>query len=67
MAGSDLEAFKEQMKSELVDQTRMIIWEMLAESIREEREERQAKTTAPPVPPAFQFCSFDLDAKTSGK
>ena len=58
------------MKSELVDQTRMIMWEILTESRRaerEEREERQATTAAPLVPLAPQFRSFDLDAETSGK
>ena len=70
MTGSDLETFKEQMKSELVDQTRTIIWEMLTESKgveREEREERQAATVALPVPPAPPFRPFDIVVETSGK
>ena len=66
IVGSDLETFKEQMKCELTDQTRTIMREMLVESRRAEREERQA--VAPPsVPSAPQFHPFDLDAETLGK
>ena len=80
MSGPESKNLGEKLKSEIVEQTRAIMREMIAEF----REERQAAApVAPPVtpaapvapmppvvpttPPAPQYYPFDLDAETSGR
>ena len=57
MAGLDFKVFGEKLKAKIVEQTRIIMREMMAEFIREKKQE----------PPPPQLHSFDLDAETSKK
>ena len=55
IASFDPDAFKEQLKAEMAEQTQTIMWEMLAEMIEAAR---QKQHVSQPLP-------FDLDAENS--